>query len=275
MSPVRNRMPNNEGRISNGVSPAKGASIIMAVWNQLGYTRLSVESILKNTEPPFEMVIIDNGSRPDVKAYFDSLKDSLEINYIRNEENLGPIRAINQGIQAARYDYIAVIHNDVIILEKGWLDKITSFMSADPEIGIAGLAGRKEIYKTGCVNEASLKHNLQNEDLNPPMDKEIEGVAVIDGLCFVMSPSLLSRVSCLDETYGYMHCYDLDISLQSIEAGFKNVVVKVEAMHMANGGMTRRMREYKELVKDDYGLLKRNCKILARKWRHMLPLKVA
>ncbi len=268
------------------MSPAKDVSIIMAVWNQLGYTRLSVESILKNQDPSlFELIIIDNGSKPDIKTYFDSLKDKIEINpalagkgwinYIRNEENLGPIRAINQGIQAARYDYIAVIHNDVVILEKGWLEKIVSFMRADPKIGIAGLAGRKEIYKTGCVNEASLKHNLQNEDLNPPMDKDVEEVAVLDGLCFVMSRQLLARIKGLDETYGYMHCYDLDISLQSIDAGFRNVVVKVEAMHIGNGGMTRRMREYKEVVKDDYGLLKRNCKILARKWRHMLPLKIA
>ena len=71
-----------------------------------------------------------------------------------------------------------------------------------------------------------------------------------------------------------MHCYDLDISLHSIEAGYRNVVVKVSAMHLGNGGMTRKLAEYKDLVKDDYGLLKKNCRILARKWRHILPLKI-
>lgn len=257
------------------MKPNNATSIIMAVWNQLGYTRLSVESILKNTTSPFELVVIDNGSRPDVRACFDSMKNRAEINYIRNDENLGPIRAINQGVKAAKYDYIVVMHNDVVILEKGWLEKITSFMNSDPRIGIAGLAGRKEIYKTGCVNESSLKHNLQNEDLNPPMAEEIAEVAVVDGLCFVMRRELLDKVKGFDESYGYMHCYDLDISLQSIEAGFKNVVVKIEAMHIGNGGMTRKTREYKELVKDDYGLLKRNCKIFARKWRRILPVKIS
>ncbi len=255
---------------------ANGVTIIIAVWNQLSYTRLAIDSILKNTRvpTPFELVIVDNGSREDVKAYFDSLKGQFEINYIRNETNVGPIRAINQGIAASKYKYVMVMHNDVIILENGWLEKIISAMDSDPNIGIAGLAGRKEIYKTGCVNEASLKHNLQNEDLNPPMKEEIAQVAVVDGLCFVMRRELLDKIKGLDETYGYMHCYDLDLSLQSIALGFKNVVVKVEAMHIGNGGMTRKMREYKELVKDDYGLLKRNCKIFSRKWRHMLPLKV-
>ncbi len=257
------------------MNQADNASIIMAVWNQLGYTRLAVESILKNTTSPFELIVVDNGSRPDTKAYFDSLKGSVEINYIRNDENLGPIRAINQGIRAARYDYMVVIHNDVLILEKGWLEKIIRWMKTDPRIGIAALAGRKEIYKTGCVNEASLRHNLQNEDLNRPMENEMEEVAVVDGLCFVLRRSLVERIGGLDETYGYMHCYDLDVSLASIAAGFKNIVVKVEAMHIANGGMTRKTKDYKELVKDDYGLLKRNCKILAHKWRQMLPVKIA
>lgn len=256
------------------MNPINGVSIVMAVWNQLPYTKLAVESIMKNTTTPFELVIVDNGSRPDVRTYFDSLRDRLDISYIRNEENLGPIRAINQGIASARGLYVTVIHNDVVIMEKGWLEKIVSFMEKDPRIGIAALAGRKEIYRTGCVNEESLKHNLQNEDLNVPMEEEISEVAVVDGLCFVMRRQLIECVKGLDETYGYMHCYDLDISLQSIEAGFKNVVVRVEAMHIANGGITRKTREYKELVKDDYGLLKRNCKMLARKWRHILPVKI-
>jgi len=252
-----------------------GASIVIAVWNQLGYTRLTVDSILKNTNTPFELVIVDNGSKPNVKAYFDSIRGEADIRYIRNETNLGPIRAINQGLGAAKYPYIAVIHNDVVVFEKDWLGKIIVVMEADPSIGIAGIAGRKEILKTGCVNEASLRHNLQNEeDLGPMMREEVAGVAVVDGLCFVIKRELLDKVHGLDEAFGYMHCYDLDISLRSIDAGYRNVVVKIEAMHVGNGGRTRNMKGYREIVKDDYGLLKKNCKILAQRWRGMLPLKV-
>ncbi len=256
---------------------ARGVSIIIAVWNQLPCTKLTVEAILKNTKrTPFELVIVDNGSRPDVKNYFEILKNrGVAIQYIRNEENLGPIKAINQGAKIAQYDYICVMHNDLLILEDDWLEKIVKVFEKDTKIAIAGLAGRKEIYNTGCVNEASLKHNLQAEDLNAPMTEDVAEVAVIDGLCFVMTRRFLEKAKGFDETFGYMHCYDLDISLQSIEAGFKNVVVNVAAMHIGNGGMTRRLGEYKEIVKDDYGLLKKNCKIFAEKWRGMLPVKIS
>jgi len=250
-----------------------GFSIIIVVWNQLAYTKLTVESILKNTQLPLELVIIDNGSRPDVKAFFDSLKNTVSIKYSRNDSNLGPIKGINQGIRLSEYDYVTVIHNDVIIMESGWLEKIKSIMERFNDVGIVGLAGRQEIYKTGCVNEESLKHALQNEDLNPPMEEDFSEVAVIDGLCFTMRRELLDKITGLDETYGYMHCYDLDISMQSREAGFRNMVARVSAMHIGNGGMTRKLRDYKELVKDDYGLLKKNCKIFANKWKRALPAK--
>ena len=254
----------------------KGVSIIIAVWNQLGYTKLAVDFLLKNSAGfPFELVVVDNGSRPDVRAYFDLIKDKVSLQYIRNETNLGPIRAINQGLGCAKYDIALVIHNDVLILDNRWLQKISSAMESDPRIGIVGLAGRKEIYKTGCVNEESLKHSLQDDDLNEPMKEEMAEVAVIDGLCFAMRRELIDKIDGLDETYGYMHCYDLDLSLASIAAGFKNIVVKIPALHLANGGITRKTRDYKALVKDDYGLLKKNVKILVHKWRHMLPLKVA
>jgi O-antigen biosynthesis protein len=253
----------------------KKVSIIIAVYNQLPYTKMAVDSILANTDPSlFEFIMVDNGSRPEMKAYFDSLKGRADVTYIRNESNAGPIRAINQGIKASGADYIMAIHNDVIIMEKGWLDKIISVMDKDPSIGIAGLAGRKEIYDTGSVNEESLKHNLQNEDLNAPMKEDVAQVAVLDGLCFVLRRELIEKIGGLDETYGYMHCYDLDVSLAGIAAGYKNVVVNVSALHIGNGGMTRKLRDYKDLVKDDYGLLKRNCKILVKKWKRLLPLKI-
>ena len=108
-----------------------------------------------------------------------------------------------------------------------------------------------------------------------PAPRYVARVAVVDGLCFVVRRSLIDRIGALDETFGYMHCYDLDISLKSIDAGFRNVVVKCAAMHIGNGGMTRKLRDYKEFVKDDYGLLKKNCRMLERKWRHLLPLKVS
>ena len=78
-----------------------GVSIVIATCNLLGFTRLCIDYIRKNTIIPYELVIVDNGSTDGTREYFGELSKKLDVNYLRNEKNLGPIIAINQGIRAS------------------------------------------------------------------------------------------------------------------------------------------------------------------------------
>jgi len=249
----------------------KGVSIVIPVCNLLGFTRLCIDYIKENTTMPYELVIVDNGSTDGTREYFEEFSKELDVRYIRNETNLGPIIAINQGIKASKYEYICQIHNDVVIFEKEWLKKIISIMEPDPAIGIACLAGRQYIRKDCSCDEETLKHNLLSIGLNAPMKNVAEDVAVIDGLCFVFTKKLVEKIGLLDETYGMMHFYDMDFSLSSLKAGYRNVAVNVLAFHVGNGGTTRRSDYYKSLVPDDLKLYNRNSKIFKKKWKDMLP----
>jgi len=251
-----------------------GVSIVIAVCNLLGFTRLCVDYIRKNTVLPYELVIVDNGSHDGTREYIDEISKELDVNYIRNEVNLGPIIAINQGIKACKYDYICQMHNDVVIFEKGWLKKITSVMEAQPDIGIVCLAGRQYIRKNCSCDEETLKHNLLSIGLNERMKEEVADIAVVDGMCFVFTKKLTEKIGLLDEVYGMMHFYDMDFSLASIKAGYRNVAINVLAFHVGNGGTTRRSDFYKRLVPNDLKLYNKNSKIFKRKYRDMLPCDV-
>ena len=242
--------------------------VIIPVCNMLAYTKLCLEKLLENTLIPFDLIIIDNGSTDGTERFFSSFNPSkVNLKYIRNEENIGPILAYNQGIKRGDSSYVCMMHNDVLIFQKGWLGKILNIMGSNKDIGIVGLAGRKRINKKGLVDESSLVHNLQNEHLNSPMKSDIENVAVIDALCFIVRREALEKTGGLNEDYGYMHCYDLDISMASLDLGYRNVVVNIEAMHISNGGITRKTKSYKDLVKDDYKLLNINYKKFREKWK--------
>ncbi|MEA3305806.1 MAG: glycosyltransferase [Candidatus Omnitrophota bacterium] len=253
---------------------AKSVSIVIAVCNLLGFTRLCVDYIRKNTVVPYELVVVDNGSTDGTREYFEELSKELDVKYLRNETNLGPIIAINQGIKASKYKYICQMHNDVVIFEKGWLHKITSIMESNPNIGIACLAGRQYIRKNCSCDEDTLKHNLLSIGLNKPMEKTAEDIAVIDGLCFVFTKKLVEKIGFLDETYGMMHFYDMDFSLASLKAGYRNTAVNVLAFHVGNGGTTRRSDYYKRLIPNDLKLYNRNSRIFKKKWKNMLPCDV-
>jgi len=252
----------------------KGVSIVIAVCNLLGFTRLCVDYIMKNTTTPYELVIVDNGSTDGTREYFAEISKQVDVKYLRNDTNLGPIIAINQGIRASKYEYICQIHNDVVIFEYGWLDKIVTAMQADQGIGIACLAGRKNIRKDAGCDENTLKHNLLSIGLNPPMTETVADVAVVDGLCFVFERGLIEKIGFLDEIYGMMHFYDMDFSLASIKAGYRNVAINVLAFHVGNGGTTRRSDFYKNMVPNDLKLYSKNSAIFQKKWKAMLPCSV-
>ncbi|MBL7071880.1 MAG: glycosyltransferase [Candidatus Omnitrophica bacterium] len=250
---------------------AKGVSIVIPVCNLLGFTRICADYIRMNTLAPYELVIIDNGSTDGTGEYFRELSSELDVKYLRNEKNIGPILAINQGIVASKYEYICQMHNDVVVFEKGWLDRIVTMMESDPGIGLACLAGRQLIRKNCSCDEDTLKHNLLSVGLNEPMKDPAEDVAVIDGLCFIFTKSLIAKTGLLDEAYGMMHFYDMDFSLASIKAGYRNVAVNVLAFHVGNGGTTRRSDFYKSLVPDDLKLYNKNSALFKKKWSDLLP----
>ena len=52
-----------------------GVSIIIPVCNLIGFTRLCVDYIIKNTDIPYELVIIDNGSTDQTQDYFKKISN--------------------------------------------------------------------------------------------------------------------------------------------------------------------------------------------------------
>ena len=73
----------------------KGVSIVIAVCNLIGFTRLCVDYIRKNTTTPYELVIVDNGSTDGTREYFAEISKEVDVKSLHNDTNLGPIIAIN------------------------------------------------------------------------------------------------------------------------------------------------------------------------------------
>lgn len=73
--------------------------------------RRAIDSVLNQTYPYFELIIVDDGSdlslEPIVREYSDE-----RIVFIQHPENRGAGAAHNTGIKAAKYDWIAFICHD-------------------------------------------------------------------------------------------------------------------------------------------------------------------
>lgn len=90
-------------------------SIITAVYNQLPMNQIYWENLVKHTQHPFELIVIDNASTDASADFFESVGARV----IRNPGNYSYPVSQNQGIAIAKGEWLAFLNNDIIVSE-GW-----------------------------------------------------------------------------------------------------------------------------------------------------------
>jgi len=90
-------------------------SLIVPVFNRPDEVLELLESLVKQTNKNFEIVIVEDGSKIDCKSVVDSFSDRLEIKYFF-KENEKPAIARNYGVARASGEYVIFVDSDVIFL---------------------------------------------------------------------------------------------------------------------------------------------------------------
>lgn len=215
----------------------------------------------------YSLVLIDNGF--DDQELIEELKPET---YIRNDENVGVLKAINQGLDACcDATYIAVMHSDCLILDDGWLDHIIEFMDKRQDVGVVALCGRQSVDKDGRLDDDSTVYNQQEYFDHCKPSWRFTEVAVIDGVCFVFRNIGLR----MDETLGIMHYYDMDFSMQYAEAGYRSYVAGIDCKHLAGFGWdsSTTSPDYLTVVGGSDAVYYEEVRErFKRKWQHMLPI---
>jgi GT2 family glycosyltransferase len=85
-------------------------SIVTAVHNQLAINKLFYKSLVRYTNNPFELIIIDNNSIDGSREFFHSVGATV----IENDGNYSYPYCQNQGIDIAKYNFLAFMNNDII-----------------------------------------------------------------------------------------------------------------------------------------------------------------
>ena len=110
--------------------------------NQTGYfqhrldvTRLTLASIIKNTRRPFELLVFDNGSVPEMTDHLKALQAAGQIDtLILSKQNIGKLNALWRITQLAQGEIIAYSDDDVYHLP-GWLPAHLQILDTYPNVG--------------------------------------------------------------------------------------------------------------------------------------------
>jgi len=113
----------------------KELSIIMPTYNRADTLRRVLQSLDNQTVPrgKFEVIIIDDGSSYDVQEYIKS----FDVRYFQ-QENAGPSKARNLGVEKARCELVAFIGDDTM-LNQDWVEQHLNPLTSLTDRGVYGI----------------------------------------------------------------------------------------------------------------------------------------
>lgn len=172
-------------------------TVIMPVFNAIKYVNEAIQSILDQSYPDFEFIIINDGSTDESLEVIKSFNDK-RINILNNPSNIGNYPSRNKGINIAKGKYVCVMDADDIAFPTRF-ERQFKFMEENSEIGLAG---------------SGFRYYGREDDIFREFDYEKIKVILMRNNCFI-HPTLIMRHKLLkkynlryDEKYYYASDYD-------------------------------------------------------------------
>ena len=110
-------------------------SVIIPTFNRSRYLRQAIASVLAQTYPHFEIIVVDDGSTDETRTVAESSRDP-KIRYTW-QDNAGRSAARNRGLELARGEYIAFLDDDDFYLPDK-LSQQTAYLEAHPAVDLVG-----------------------------------------------------------------------------------------------------------------------------------------
>jgi len=216
------------------------ASIIILCCNQLDYTRQCLESVLKFTRHPYELILVDNGSTDGTGEYLEEFRSTQQspltlsrIEIIRNETNLGYPAGCNQAMAQSRGRYLVFLNNDTIVTE-GWLDGLVAWTLQDgAKVGLVGpvtnAATEPQQVAVDYVDLAGLPEFAARR--RHEKARRACRVDRLTGFCLLVRREVFEQVGQFDEQFGLGFFDNDDLCVRAREAGFQLLLAEDVFVH--------------------------------------------
>jgi glycosyltransferase involved in cell wall biosynthesis len=108
-------------------------SVIVPTLNRPALVLEAVESAVRQTRAPLEVLVVDDGSNPPVDADDLLARFGPMVRVLRNARSEGLAWARHQGVEAARGDYVVHLDDDDLF-SKNLVEECVAALDADPSI---------------------------------------------------------------------------------------------------------------------------------------------
>jgi GT2 family glycosyltransferase len=270
-------------------------TIAIPIMDQLSDAIGILKLLRDNTSRATEFLIIDNGSTDPVEDVFRNYIKPSKLNYIRNEQNIGLVKTMQQAYENCQTEYLAIMHDDVFIYEKDWDVTVLQLIKSMGNIGVAGFFGVQGIGKVGeriqdvdkSGQAPGMSNMLEAEKHGMRLKTDWHPCATVDGFTMIIDMELLRKTGGFDQRYKYHHYYDRDICLESLRHGYNNIVIGVSCHHLS--GLTANRGQYQTWIDSQTAQSREgdekgrtgdkwthdtNAELFFNKWKEVTPLYV-
>lgn len=232
--------------ISDWVKSLTDLTIIIPNRNGKQFLKDCLES-LKDQNCSFKVIIVDNGSDDGSAEYIE--ENYPEFTLIKNTENLGFSKAVNQGIVASSSEYIFLLNNDVELEEKTISNIINCIRKDD---NIFAVASKMIQYQDRSkIDDAGDEYTIlgwtkkagEGQSKNRYCS-ERETFSACAGAALYRK-DVLDKIGYFDENF-FAYLEDVDISYRARIHGFKCIYCpEAVVYHRASGTSGSRYNEFK------------------------------
>ena len=187
----------------------------------------SLESILTHTDTPYEMLIVDCATPPEVWAEIEALIEGRDnIRVLRTDHVLLPNEAKNLVIRETKTEYLCLIENDNLV-EPGWLDKFLKAceeMPADVAVPLLmeNRPGSTKVHFDTALGSIEVVQTDEGEKLHVKPRKHTGELAkkgrqyqeFMEVHCLFFRTSVFEKIGGFDEEVNMSEEVDLSIALQ-------------------------------------------------------------
>ncbi|MBD0409529.1 glycosyltransferase family 2 protein [Pseudoalteromonas distincta] len=177
-------------------------SVVIAAYNRPDFLRKALESVIKQTVPAFEIIVVDDYSKIDLQPVINCFSDQ-NIIYIKKAENKGVSHSRNVGIKIATGDWVSFLDDDDEYLPT----RIESNLNDTNRANVSAVLCSYKTLETGYVEKV-----IESKILEPIDLKER---AVLCGTTGLFAKSNILRKELFDESLTLGEDWDIFIRLMN------------------------------------------------------------
>lgn len=203
-------------------------SVVILHHNKAAYSRACLQSLLRTSARPLQVLNVDNGSRDETPSVLDEFERDaqtrgIECERLRFEENIGAVKGRNEALKRSHGDYLALLDNDTLIAQTDWLQQLRAFLDEDEARGVVAPKllfpwAPFDIECCGCAITASgrvvyTSRGEKRESLRVPFE-----IPCAISAAWLMTRRVWEECGPLDEIYSPVQYEDLDFCFRVRQA---------------------------------------------------------